>query len=183
LRSAQSHPASARYAKALLDSAKEQNVLEECYQQMQALLQLLKGAPSVNQFFIDPEIPAITKEKILDQILGRKVKALILRFLKLLAQKRKLGLFEQIHQSFESLYFKEKEILAVQILTAAALSESHVQKICEKCQKFTRKKILPRTEGKQDLIAGFQLKIGDQVKDFSIKNKLERFKKQVLLGF
>ena len=99
--------ASKRYAKALMDSATENNLLEETYSEINSLKNILNSSIQLSEYLLNPTISKDDKESLIIKILGDEHSTLI-NLVNLLTINNRLDELEAIANSFNELYAKRK---------------------------------------------------------------------------
>jgi len=169
-----------RYTPALLDVAREADALEAVLADVRGLRELLETSQDFAEFVRNPLIPAGQQNELLVQLLEGKVHALTLNFLRLLAEKERLTALPDILAEVERGIDEEKGILDVQLRTAVAFSAAQEKALSDKLHGRTGKTVRLRQEVDPSLVGGFLLRIGDQIEDYSLAAKLQRFQQNIL---
>ena len=99
--------------------------------------------------------------------------------LELLAEKHRLPVLFRIRREFDSLWAKEQKLLEVSVTSAVDLDEETVKGIGEKIQEQTGHKVELAANVDPDLIGGLVIRVGNMVLDASVRNRLERLRRQV----
>ena len=169
-----------RYAKSLIDLAKEKNALEEVYKDMLYLKEVIKNTEFV-ALLRSPVIKADKKIKILDAITKGKVSQFTAAFNKLLIEKSREKSLPEIITSFIDQYKKHKEIYPVKLTTATEVSNAVKNEIVQKVKEQTGLKNIELIEEvDEDIIGGFKLELGDTLVDATISYDLNKVKSQFL---
>jgi len=133
-------------------------------------------------FFSNPTIDENVKFEILNDIFQNKVSEEILTFLKLLAEKGRILELSQIYESYIERLNNFENILDVEVVSAIDLDDDLKQKILSKLSEKLHKTIEPKWIVSEDIIAGLVIKIGDEIIDTSLKNKLYNLRKYIEQG-
>ena len=97
-------------------------------------------------------------------------------FLKLLSEKSRENLIDDIAQEYELVYNKENNRLPVTVFTSIELDENSKEEIKSKLAEWTNQTILPEYKVDKSIIGGLKVKINDWVFDASIQNQLDKLK-------
>ncbi|HEU4599018.1 MAG TPA: ATP synthase F1 subunit delta, partial [Solirubrobacterales bacterium] len=103
----------------------------------------------------------------------------LVRFLELLAEKHRLPVLFRIRRSFHELWAAEHRLLDVEVTSAVELDPSTVESIGRRIEEQTGRRIQLSSRVDDNLIGGLVLRVGNMVLDASIRNRLERLRKQV----
>ena len=128
----------------------------------------------------NPAIDLNVKYSILDEIFKDKINEKVLQFVKILTEKNRLGEFEQIFAAYKEKVNDENGIQPVEITSAIELNEDFKTKILNKLSEKLNKKIVPEWKIDREIISGLVFKIGDDVVDTSIRNKVESIGKNII---
>jgi F-type H+-transporting ATPase subunit delta len=170
-----------RYAKSLIDLAKERNELETVYQDILFLQEVCNNSREFVSLMKSPVIDTDKKEKVFAAVTKGRISELTASFHHLLIRKGREANFPQIIQAFISQYNKFKGIYILKLTTAGPVSEALKQEIISQVQRQTpMKNIELKTEVQEDLIGGFVLEMGDTLVDASIAYDLKAIRKQFL---
>lgn len=168
-----------RYAKSLLDLAKEQNKLDKVLEDIQSFkkaianrdLYLLVKSPIVN---------TTKKETIFKELFHGKYDELTMAFFDIILRKGRESYLPAIVSEYEKQYKALKGITEVSITTATELSDAELQKIREKllASEITAQELEFTTKVDPDIIGGFVIKIEDNLYDASVARKLNDLRKE-----
>lgn len=170
-----------RYAKSLIDLAKEQNQLEAVYKDMLLMQSFLKQSRDLVALLKSPIIASDRKEGILNTLTKDKVTELTAGFNRLLIRKGREAVLPEIVEAFIAQYKDFKEIHLVKLTTAAPVSEEVKQDIIRQVKQQTNMQHIElSTEIDPSLVGGFLLQVGDRLVDASISYDLNAIRKQFL---
>ena len=165
-----------RYAKALVSLAVERKDLDAVRQDVDFVLNTIKGSRDLRVLFNSPVVKPDTKQKILTEIFGKHIGELTLQFLMLLSKHRREANTQEILKRFVELYFKAKDIVTATLVTPIAM-DAELRAEFEKMIKTIGNKQVEITEKvNPDIIGGFVVRVGDNQIDASIAGKIKRLK-------
>ena len=168
------------YAQALFDLATESQSTAAVDADMVGLGELAAGSAEFADFIKTPLISRDRKDEAISKLLGSKVSALTLRFLRFLNSKRRLDLLAPVASVFHQMVLEEQGILESEIISAQPLSAEQIEKISIRLKARFGKEIRTTAQVDPDLIGGFQIQVGDTVYDHSIKNQLEAIRQNII---
>jgi len=169
-----------RYTPALMDVAREADALEAVLADVRGLRELLEASQDFAEFVRNPLIPSEQQDSLLIRLFEGKVHGLTLNFLRLLAEKERLTALPDILTEVERAMDEENGVLDVQVRTAVAFSPAQEKALADKLQTRTGKTVRLRPEVDPSLLGGFLIRIGDQIEDYSLAAKLQRFQQNIL---
>jgi len=167
-----------RYAKSLIDLAKEQGKLDRILEDVESFKEVSK-----NRDFLlmlkSPVVKADTKEKVFNQLFGGKYDEMTMAFLRILLRKGREAQLAEIANEYILQYKVINHISTVKLVTAAPLSEDAVKAIHAKilASGATEKTVELVTQVDPDLIGGFVIQFEDRLYDASVAHKLGIMKK------
>ena len=173
-----SKTASKRYAKALMDSAIESNLLEETYSEINSLKSILNSSIQLSEYLANPTISKDDKGGLLIKILANEHPNLI-NLVNLLTKNNRLDELETIATSFNELYAKRKGIIQAKITSAVPISDDLENQIVKYLESIKKGQINLTKQIDKTIIAGFVLDFDDVQFDASAKKKLNKMQKQL----
>jgi F-type H+-transporting ATPase subunit delta len=173
--------AATRYAQAVFSLGKERGTLD-VWQNDLTELATLTGDTRVSSYLSNPSITADTKLATLDASLPSTVQPELRNLAKLLVVRNRTNLIPQIREIFEDQVRAERGITVAQVTTAEPLTTDEEALVREKLTALTGNTIEITSTVDPDLIGGIVVRIGDQVIDGSVRNKLERMRTRLVAG-
>ena len=168
--------ASKRYSLALIDIAKENNMLDEIYEQFKIVVKELTKEKKMWELINIPSIETSQQKQLIQTIFGGGINPYLNNFLMVLFDKNRFNELEFIFSAFKDYYFVEKNTVEASVLSVIKLSEEHIKAIQEKLEKRTNKNIIVTNEIDESIIGGIVIYFGDQVIDGSIRSQLNSMK-------
>lgn len=168
-----------RYAKSLIDLAKEQNQLDIIHADIVSLKKLCKESKDLSNLLRSPVIKADKKLAILEQVLFGSFHQLTAAFIRLLVQKGRESVLPEIAVAFIEQYNQINDIHIVKLITATPASDELQSVFAQKVKEATAvKKVELEAEVDESLIGGFQLEFDGKLVDASILRDLRDLRKQ-----
>jgi F-type H+-transporting ATPase subunit delta len=171
--------AARNYAKSLFLLAKKHNLVDKTA----ANLELFKNSFS-EDFAHELQNPVISKNdlvKIMEEILTKfSFEIIVTDFLLTIASNKRLNLFLEISQEFNRLLKKHKNILEAEVVFATKSDKDYLNKIKEIIEKKYLGKIVEIKETiNPKILGGFQIRVGSDVIDASLKNQIFNLKSEL----
>jgi F-type H+-transporting ATPase subunit delta len=168
-----------RYAKSIIDLAKEKGQLEETYADMQWLQEVCKSNKDFVNLLRSPIIKGDTKKKIIEAVTKGKLTAITAGFISLLITKSRESNLPEMVTSFVSQYKAIKNIHILKLTTAAPASDAVKKAIVDQVKKAGGFENIELEESvNPDIIGGFVLQVGDKLVDASIAYDLKHIARQ-----
>ncbi|ARA94333.1 MAG: F0F1 ATP synthase subunit delta [Bacteroidetes bacterium] len=171
-----------RYAQALYEQAREARQVEQIDEDVELIRQALADSRELVRLFESPVIPREKKQAVVNQLFGPRVQPLTLRFLTLLIEKEREGLFAAIVQAYRRLRDEQQGIVEAQARVAQPLAEDEEKKLREALEAITGKRIRLRTEQDPSLLGGVVIRVGDTVYDGSVRHQLRTLREKLEQG-
>ncbi|ASU32860.1 ATP synthase F1 subunit delta [Mucilaginibacter xinganensis] len=168
----------ARYAKSIIDLAREQNLVEPVKGDMELFLRTLKANPELRAVLANPIVSHSKKVKILEEIFASKVNKVTLAFFKLMVNKGRGEVLYTTAGEYVNLYDIKNNIIHASVVSATALSEANKQTMIADIIAATGGTVKLETKVDANLIGGFVLTVGDRQIDTSIASDLHKLKKE-----
>lgn len=169
----------ARYAKALLDLAKEKKAEDVLADDMKALVQLCENS---RDFVVMLESPIVTHEKkqaILESIFSGKVGEIAMSFFTLLTKKNREEALPFIAEKYLDLHNEYKGRAIAEIQSAVPLTDALKKNITDTMSKAVDKDVQLKEIVNEDLIGGFILRLDDKQIDSSVSSQLSNLKNRL----
>jgi len=168
-----------RYAKSLIDLAKEKDQLNEVYDDIKFLQRICKSNRDFVALLKSPIIPEDKKNKIITSIVTGRISNLTALFIKLLASKNRESGLPEIISSYIDQYNQIKGIHKVKLTTATKISEDIKNTFISKIKSANNiSNIELETAVDEKLVGGFVLEMDGKLVDASILRDLKDVKKQ-----
>ncbi len=169
-----------RYAKSLIDLSREQNTLEQVYQDMQVFTASLKNNVSLQALLKSPIITSDKKFAVLKKVFENHFQKVTIAFFDIVLRKNRSMFLDAIADGFIAQYNALKNITTAEVKTAAPLDEKTHNEIKTFIAKATGKNVVLKTSVDSSLIGGLVIKMEDKLFDASIKGKLQKTKQELL---
>src|SRR3954451_6723680 len=166
------------YARSLFEVAQEQNKLDVVREQIGGFADSLDETRELQVFFFSPYFSTKEKEDGLDRAVT-DVDPTVLNFLKLLIENHRMPVVFRVRREFDRLWLQENKRLPVQVTSAVPLDDATVKHIGDRIAEQTNRTIDLSSNVDPDILGGIVVRVGNSVLDASIKNRLEKLRKQV----
>lgn len=167
-----------RYAKSLLDMAKEQGHLEAVKADMEQIAAVIKSSSELQAVLNNPVIKTDKKQNIISALFKDKVRPEVTAFFDIMIKKGRSELVYATALEFIREYNELKDIVKAEVWSASALSDENIQALKATIGQQINAEVILVNKVDPTLIGGFVVKVGDRQVDASIAgklNKLERY--------
>ncbi|TMK70111.1 MAG: F0F1 ATP synthase subunit delta [Actinobacteria bacterium] len=167
------------YARALFEAAKEKGRLELVHEQLEDFATAVAEVPELRAVLRNPQVDPRAKARLLDELLG-DADELVRNFVRLTAEKGRVGGIEEIAREFERLVAAEERRLNVALTTAYELSDDEAAQIVEQIEQASGRTVEATRAVDPDLIGGLVLEAGSLRVDASVRGRLERLRRELV---
>ena len=120
------------YAEALLQVVNENDQTEEMVEEVKQLLTLINDSPDLDKTLSSPVLEKDTKKKIIIEIFSEKINSSLLNFLKILADRQRIGIVTSILDRFLEIYRENSNIALATGTSAVELTDDQKGLITKK---------------------------------------------------
>jgi F-type H+-transporting ATPase subunit delta len=166
------------YARSLFEVASEQDKLDLIRDQLGAFADALEESRELQVFFFSPYFSTQEKQDGLDRAISDADPTFV-NFLKLLIENHRMPVIFRVRRGYEELWEDENQLLPVQITSAVELEKGTVEQIGDRIAEQTGQKVDLAAIVEPDILGGIIVRVGNQVLDASVRNRLEQLRKQV----
>jgi F-type H+-transporting ATPase subunit delta len=169
------------YARSLFEVAQEHDKLDVVREQLGAFADALADDRELSVFFFSPYFSTEEKQDGLRRVVV-DADPTVLNFLELLIEKHRMPVVFRIRREYDTLWERANNVLPVEITSAIELDEQTVKGIGDRIGEQTGQHIELTARVAPEILGGVVLRVGNQILDASIRNRLERLRRQVARG-
>jgi F-type H+-transporting ATPase subunit delta len=166
------------YSEALFSAAKQAGRTDDIREQLRVFAEALEQNRELSMFFFSPQFSTREKNEGLERVLVG-ADDLFVNFLKLLIENHRLPVIFRIRRQFEELWREENRLLPVEVTSAVELDDEIARQIQERVEQQTGRKVELTKHVDDDILGGLVVRVSNMVLDASIRNQLERLRRQV----
>ena len=166
------------YAEALLEAAKEADRLDRIRKEFDEFAETLEESDELRQFLVNPQIESQSKRGALEDLLA-KAEPLLLNFLRVLADKGRIGEIAQVHEEWTRLLAREERVLELELTTAIELSEAEAAKIVKQIEEDSGRSVVATRTVDSNLIGGIVVQAGSLRLDASVRGRFEQLREEL----
>jgi F-type H+-transporting ATPase subunit delta len=141
----------------------------------------VRDVPELRTALRNPQLEPRTKVAVLDDLLGESDQ-LLRNFLRLVAEKGRIGSIEEIAREFDRLMAREERRLNVELTTARELSDQEAQELLQQIEQASGRKIEATRRVDPNLIGGFVLQAGSMRVDASVRGRIQGLRQELVKG-
>ena len=166
-----------RYALALYTVAEEKGKLDEYLTNLREIVSLMNDDIEFLKIIKHPLISTSSKKKMFIKIFKGKIDEDLLSFLLILIEQDRILFTAQKLNEMEKIHLERNNTLLVEVKTVIPLEEAQRENLRIKLHDMYDKKIIFDEKLDKNIIGGVYIRVGDDVIDGTIKNKLDEMKK------
>ncbi|WP_075983183.1 F0F1 ATP synthase subunit delta [Bacillus massilinigeriensis] len=169
-----------RYALALFQIAKEQQLLDQMEEELRVVKETVSDNEDLQAVLKSPKLTKEKKKEILATAFAN-VNPHVLNTLKLLIDRHRENIISDVAYDFIELSNEEKGIAEAKVYSVRPLTDEEKEAFSTTYAAKVGKKSL-RVENivDTDLLGGIKIRIGNRILDGSLKGKLDRLGRQLL---
>jgi F-type H+-transporting ATPase subunit delta len=167
------------YARALFQAAKEKDRVKEVHTDLGDFAAAVREVPELRAVLRNPQLDPRTKSKLLEE-LAADADELVRNFLRLVAEKGRIGEIEEIAAEFDRLVAAEERRIKVELTTAIELSDEQAREIVRQIEQATGRTVEATRRVDPDLIGGLVLQADSLRVDASVRGRLNRLREELV---
>jgi F-type H+-transporting ATPase subunit delta len=170
-----------RYAEAVFGLALKQKTLEQTLDDVQGIADLF-SKHTLAFLLREPKIPWQRKEKALREALSSRVLPTSLNLALLIVQRGLVDLMPNIANELRQMVLDYNNQAVAEVTTAAQMDANQQSLVKRALERRVGKTILLQTKVNPEILGGVIARVGDQVIDGSVQQRLQVLKRQLLNG-
>ncbi len=173
--------AAIRYAKAVLNLAKDQNAVETVNNDMKLITNTVEKCADLNEMLQSPIVRSESKKAVLLEVF-KNSNVITVGLIDTLICNKRINILSEVASTYNQLFdqFRGREIAIV--ITAIPLTDDLKSKVLAKAKALTGKDVEVENIVDENIIGGFILRIGDIQYNASIANQLNKLKREFTLN-
>jgi F-type H+-transporting ATPase subunit delta len=166
------------YSEALFDAARGKGQIDVIREQLGAFADALEQHRELNTFFFSPSFSSREKKEGVERVLVG-ADEIFVNFLNVLIDNHRMPVIFRIRKQYEELWREENKLLPVEITSAVEIDEDVARKIAERVEQQTGRRVELTRRVDDAILGGLVVRVSNMILDASIKNQLERLRRQV----
>ncbi|MGB0561985.1 MAG: ATP synthase F1 subunit delta [Spirulinaceae cyanobacterium] len=163
------------YAQALMSVAQSENQVEVFGEEIRALETLLESSPELSAFVANPVIQDADKKAILRQIMGEASNPLLINFLMLLVDKRRIVFLPDVVAQFLDLLRQLNQTVLAEVTTARELNDEQRNELEHQIRVLTSSQAVDlKASVDPNILGGVIIRVGSKVVDASLRGQLRQ---------
>jgi F-type H+-transporting ATPase subunit delta len=167
------------YARSLFEAALDAGKLDVVREQLGEFADALDADRQLQVFFFSPYFSTSEKKEGLHRAVTG-AEEIFSNFLELLLENHRMPAIFRIRGGYDRLWEAHNRLLPVEVTSAVELDERTVRGIGDRIAEQTGRNVELSSNVEPDILGGIVVRVGNQVLDASIRNRLDSLRKQVV---
>lgn len=168
---------SGRYATALFELARDQNLVDEVKADLDKFEALLNDSADLKRLVRSPVFAADAQTRALSAVLDKAgIAGIAANFLKVLTANRRLFAVADVIRAYRALVARFKGETTADVTVAEALSDKNLDALKVALKSVTGKDVALNVKVDPSIIGGLVVKLGSRMVDGSLRTKLNSIK-------
>jgi F-type H+-transporting ATPase subunit delta len=168
-----------RYAKALLDFARDTNLVDQVHDDVVKIRAIIAASPELKSVLKSPVIMPKQKEGLVDKIFSGHISQATMNFLKLVIRRGREGVLDETMFSFVEQYREFKGILEAKVTSAVPLTDAQIKDIQDRLVKRTNLQVNMVQVVNPSVVGGLKVQMGDLMFDATVIKQLEGLRRSL----
>jgi F-type H+-transporting ATPase subunit delta len=171
------------YALALVNAAEKEGGVEPALDELDQIENdVLKAHPRFASLLGSAKVSIAHKDRILTDIFEKRASSVVLRFMRVLNRRERLGLLATVAREARKIWDERNKRVPVQVRAAVSLDEMQLQTLRDRIATLTGATPVLNVSTDPSLIGGLVVQVGDHRYDASVKSRLEQLRQRLIEG-
>ena len=139
----------------------------------------MHDVPELRNVLRNPQIESRIKAQLVDELAG-DADRLVHNFLRLTAEKGRIGDIQEIAREFDRLVAAEERRVKLELTTAVELSDEEAGRLVAQIEQVTGRKVEATRRVDSSLIGGLILQADSLRVDASVRGRIERLRRELV---
>ena len=166
------------YAEALLEAADDNGRLAKVREDFDDFAAAVEESDELRRFLQNPQVEARTKRAALEDLLADSDK-LFLNFVRLLAEKNRIGELARVHDEWTRLLARRERVLELELTTAVELSDEEAERVVKQIEEASGRRVVAGHTVDPSLIGGLVVQAGSLRLDASVRGRLDQLREEL----
>lgn len=172
-----------QYAEAFLNAAMKDGAAESALDDLDAIeREVLDKHPRFAQLLASTQVSEAEKDRMLHQVFGDRVAAVVVRFLRVLNRRGRLGLASAVAREARQIWDRRHKRIRVLVRSAVPLDQARQDALRDRVARMISATPVLHLSVDPTLVGGLVVQVGDQVFDASVQNRLETLRQRLIEG-
>lgn len=168
------------YAEALFEAARQQNQLDEVFDQLTEVGAYMEREPEFGAFMTALTVDDDARETVLDKLFRGRMNDLLLNALQVLNRRRRPDLLPALCEQFRKRMETHRNQIEVDVRTARPLPDDQRNELAGALRNRIGKEPILKIKVDESLLGGLIVQVGDKQLDMSISSRLAAMRQKLL---
>ena len=170
-----------RWAKSLFDLAQEEGAdRESVLGNLIDIVDTINSSADLKAVFVNPVVSVDEKQSVIEKIFGQAMPEMVKNFLMVLAERKRLGMLEDILEEYKKELNKCENIVRLKVTSAVEIDESKREDLKRRIIEKLAKNADIKWCVDNSIIGGLIFNIDGTIVDDSIRTKLNNLCKRII---
>jgi F-type H+-transporting ATPase subunit delta len=172
-----------RYAEALIDTAQKEKQVDAALEELAEIgTDVFPRFPRFAELLASERVPVGERDRILGDVFGGRASDLVLRFLRVLNRRGRLGLLRPIVAEARTIWDRRNHRIPVSVRSAVPLGDDQLEALRDRLKGLVAGTPIVSVSTDPSLIGGLVVQVGDQMYDASVKSRLALLHHRLIEG-
>jgi ATP synthase F1 delta subunit len=152
--------------------------VHEVRELLAGFVEAVDASPDLRNLLLNPQIDLRAKRAGLEAVF-QGAEPVFLNFLRLAAEKGRLGELDEVQREFERLVAEDERVLKVDLVTAYDLSDAEAAEIISQIEQASGRRVEATRAVDPSLIGGIVLQAGSFRADASVRGRLDSLRHEL----
>jgi F-type H+-transporting ATPase subunit delta len=172
-----------RYARALLDVAREGNAIEAVGRELDAFVEVFAAQPALQEVLLRPWIKPPERQAVAREVAQRAgLSKLVQDFVSLVAARGRADHLREMAASYHALVDEASGRVTGEVRTASPMTDDEKRRLSARLGQATGKQVVLEEVVDRSLLGGFVARVGSFVLDGSLDGQLRRLHERLARG-
>jgi F-type H+-transporting ATPase subunit delta len=167
------------YARAFIEIARAEGRLNEVEDELFRFARVFASSDELRLALTDPQLPAVRKVAVLEDLLGHKALATSEALALLVVVAGRAAELEAVVDRFVELAVAERDREVAEVRSAVPLTDADVERLREALSRATKKNVEVKVVVDPEVLGGIVTRMGDLVIDGSVRHRLDQLREQI----
>ena len=171
--------AAINYGEALYELAKEENLSEKILTELTEVCGIFRDNPDYLRLLSEPSVPKKERCAVLGEAFDGRIEQYLLNFLKLLCERGIIRQTADCLRAYRTRFNADNGISEATAICAVPLTEEQKQRLTEKLQTVTGKRIDLQTKVDPSVLGGIRLQMDGEELDGTLRSRLDGLRRNL----
>ena len=164
------------YAEALFSLAAETGSEGAVMTELDIIKELFEENLDISELLCSPAVPIDERLSVVDSLFGGRMREHVTSFIKLLCEKRRVGLFLECVEGYRALLAAKEKTVTATVVSAVELNETEKAALKQRLEKNSGNTVMLECTVDPSILGGLIVTVNGTVTDGSLRHRLREVK-------